>query len=165
MPPVGAATYSPGELRSLYELTGYRFVPVPRDGHRRGGATLAPAFVLRAFSVEELLDRLLDLVNAPRPKEPEKLIVFGDVRVDLAKMEVLRDGREVVLTAQEFKMLRFLILNPERVISRDELLNRAWGYQRYPTTRTVDNHILKLRQKLERDPAYPVHFRTVLGMG
>jgi len=121
--------------------------------------------MLRSFSLEELLDCVLDLVNVSRSKEPEKLIVYGDVRVDLAMMEVIRDGREVVLTAQEFKTRCFLMLNPERVISRDELLNRAWGYQRYPTTRTVDNHILKLRQKLERDPAYPVHFRTVLGMG
>jgi len=57
------------------------------------------------------------------------------------------------------------VQNPERVISRDELLNEVWGYQNYPSTRTVDNHILKLRQKLERDPANPVHFRTVHGVG
>jgi DNA-binding response OmpR family regulator len=69
------------------------------------------------------------------------------------------------LTAQEFKTLKFLLQNPERVISRDELLNEVWGYQNYPSTRTVDNHILKLRQKLETDPANPVHFRTVHGMG
>jgi len=61
--------------------------------------------------------------------------------------------------------LKFLVQNAERVISRDELLNEVWGYQNYPSTRTVDNHILKLRQKLEKDPANPVHFRTVHGMG
>jgi DNA-binding response OmpR family regulator len=80
-------------------------------------------------------------------------------------MEVQRDGTVVVLTAQEFKTLQFLVQNADRVISRDELLNEVWGYQNYPSTRTVDNHILKLRQKLERDPASPVHFRTVHGMG
>jgi len=55
--------------------------------------------------------------------------------------------------------------NADRVISRDELLNEVWGYQNYPSTRTVDNHILKLRQKLEKDPSSPIHFRTVHGMG
>jgi DNA-binding response OmpR family regulator len=55
--------------------------------------------------------------------------------------------------------------NPDRVISREELLNEAWGYQSYPTTRTVDNHMLKLRQKVERDSANPVHFLTVHGVG
>ena len=60
---------------------------------------------------------------------------------------------------------QFLVQNAERVISRDELLNEVWGYQNYPSTRTVDNHILKLRQKLEKDPSSPVHFRTVHGMG
>jgi DNA-binding response OmpR family regulator len=78
---------------------------------------------------------------------------------------VVRDGAPVVLTAQEFKTLKFFVRNAERVITRDELLNEVWGYQNYPTTRTVDNHILKLRQKLEHDPANPVHFRTVHGVG
>jgi DNA-binding response OmpR family regulator len=78
---------------------------------------------------------------------------------------VTRQGQAVALTPQEFKILKFMAQTPERVISREELLNEVWGYQSYPTTRTVDNHILKLRQKLETDPANPVHFRTVHGAG
>src|SRR5579885_13987 len=66
---------------------------------------------------------------------------------------------------KEFKIVKYMAQNPNRVISREELLNDVWGYQNYPTTRTVDNHILKLRQKLEADPANPVHFRTVHGVG
>jgi DNA-binding response OmpR family regulator len=93
------------------------------------------------------------------------VVSFAGISVDFTRMEVLRDGHPVGLTAQEFKTLKFLIQNAERVISRDELLNEVWGYQNYPSTRTVDNHILKLRQKLEKDPANPVHFRTVHGMG
>jgi DNA-binding response OmpR family regulator len=85
--------------------------------------------------------------------------------VDFNSMHVTRDGQTIAMTAQEFKMLRFMSQNPDRVISREELLNAAWGYQSYPTTRTVDNHMLKLRQKVERDPANPVHFRTVHGVG
>jgi DNA-binding response OmpR family regulator len=80
-------------------------------------------------------------------------------------MEARRDGELVGLTPQEFKTLKFFVQNEERVISRTELLNEVWGYQNYPSTRTVDNHILKLRQKLEQDPANPSHFRTVYGIG
>jgi len=69
------------------------------------------------------------------------------------------------LTAHEFKLLRYFVENASRVISRGELLNDVWGYDNYPTTRTVDNQILKLRQKLEVDPAQPRHFRTVHGAG
>ena len=61
--------------------------------------------------------------------------------------------------------MKFFASNPERVVSRDELLNEVWGYQAYPTTRTVDNHIMRLRQKTEKNPASPVHLQTVRGVG
>jgi DNA-binding response OmpR family regulator len=73
-------------------------------------------------------------------------------------------GQPVVLTALEFKALKYFIQNARRAISRDELLNHVWGYENYPCTRT-DNHILRLRQKLESDPSRPVHLRTVHGTG
>lgn len=91
--------------------------------------------------------------------------VFGGVKVSFASMEASRKGEPVMLTALEFKTLKYLVQNARRVISRDELLNEVWGYENYPCTRTVDNHMLKLRQKLERDPSRPVHFRTVRGAG
>jgi hypothetical protein len=69
------------------------------------------------------------------------------------RVEVKRDGKPVFLTAHEFKTFQFLLQNADRVISRDELLKEVWGYQSYPSTRTVDTHILKLRQKLEKDPS------------
>ena len=90
---------------------------------------------------------------------------FGGVKGCFSTMEIHSNGRPVILTCKEFKTLAYLIKNPRRVISRDELLNEVWGYENYPCTRTVDNHILKLRQKLERDPSRPVHFRTVQGAG
>jgi len=86
---------------------------------------------------------------------------FGGVKGCLSTMEIHRNGRPVILTRQEFKTLAYLLKNPQRVISRDELLNEVWGYENYPCTRTVDNHILKLRKKLEPEPAHPKHFRTV----
>jgi DNA-binding response OmpR family regulator len=80
-------------------------------------------------------------------------------------MEIHRYGRPVTLASNEFKTLAYLIKNSRRVISRDELLNEVWGYDNYPCTRTVDNHILNLRRKLEPEPADPVHFHTVHGAG
>ena len=86
---------------------------------------------------------------------------FGGVRGCLSTMEIHRNGRPVTLTSKEFKLLAYLIKNPRRVISRDKLLKEVWGYENYPSTRTVDNHILMLRKKLETDPAQPKHFDTV----
>jgi len=126
----------------------------------------ADDYVTKPFSPRELLARVRAALRHTTRLVPEAQVVsFDDITADFKKMEVKRDGKPVVLTAQEFKTFQFLVLNAERVISRDELLNEVWGYQNYPSTRTVDNHILKLRQKLERDPSSPVHFRTVHGMG
>jgi len=125
----------------------------------------ADDYVTKPFSPRELLARLRTALRHNAPAAKGTLLSFDNVTVDVARMEVKRDGKVVPFTAQEFKTLQFLLQNAERVISRDELLNEVWGYQNYPSTRTVDNHILKLRQKLERDPASPVHFRTVHGVG
>jgi DNA-binding response OmpR family regulator len=90
---------------------------------------------------------------------------FGGVKGCFSTMEIHRNGRPVILTCKEFKTLAYLVKNPRRVISRDELLNEVWGYENYPSTRTVDNHILKLRKKLETEPARPKHFHTVHSSG
>jgi DNA-binding response OmpR family regulator len=90
---------------------------------------------------------------------------FGGVRGCFSAMEIHRNGRLVSLTCKEFKTLAYLIKNPRRVISRDELLNEVWGYANYPCTRTVDNHIFQLRKKLEAAPGNPKHFHTVHSSG
>jgi DNA-binding response OmpR family regulator len=90
---------------------------------------------------------------------------FGEVTGCFSTMEINRNGRPVILTFKEFKTLVYLIKNPRRVISRDELLNEVWGYANYPCTRTVDNHILRLRKKLETEPGHPRHFHTVHSSG
>jgi DNA-binding response OmpR family regulator len=125
----------------------------------------ADDYVTKPFSPRELLARVRAALRHTARAPEAQVISFDDISLDLKKMEVKRDGKPVVLTAQEFKTLQFLVQNADRVITRDELLNEVWGYQNYPSTRTVDNHILKLRQKLEKDPSSPVHFRTVHGMG
>jgi len=125
----------------------------------------ADDYVTKPFSPRELLARVRAALRRTTRTATGDVVAFDGISADFTKMEVTRDGQIVGLTAQEFKTLKFFVQNAERVISRDELLNEVWGYQNYPSTRTVDNHILKLRQKLEKDPSNPVHFRTVHGMG
>src|SRR5579863_5927886 len=104
----------------------------------------------------------LDVVNVwPKNSNATNTFEFGGVRGCLSTMEIYRSGRPVTLTSKEFKLLAYLIKNPRRVISREELLNKVWGYENYPSTRTVDGHILKLRKKLELEPADPKHFHTI----
>jgi DNA-binding response OmpR family regulator len=113
--------------------------------------------------------RLLGLVGQAvdllKTADTNSVAEFGDVIVNFSALEVSRKGQPIVLTTLEFKTLKYFIQNARRAISRDELLNQVWGYENYPCTRTVDNHILRLRQKLEPDPSRPVHFRTVHGAG
>jgi DNA-binding response OmpR family regulator len=125
----------------------------------------ADDYVTKPFSPRELLARVRAALRHTSRTANVNVITFDGITADFKKMEIKRDGQVIILTAQEFKTFQFLVQNADRVISRDELLNEVWGYQNYPSTRTVDNHILKLRQKLERDPSSPVHFRTVHGMG
>jgi DNA-binding response OmpR family regulator len=117
------------------------------------------------FSPKELVARVRALVRRAAHRSPKNLYVFEDVMVDFSRTEITRCGEKVTFTAMEFKALEFLTKNAKRTISRDELLNEVWGYQDYPSTRTVDNHILRLRQKLESDPSNPAHFLTVHGIG
>jgi two-component system, OmpR family, alkaline phosphatase synthesis response regulator PhoP len=125
----------------------------------------ADDYVTKPFSPRELLARVQAAIRRSARTAPGEMFSFDDVSVDFSKMVLTKSGLSVDLTPQEFKVLKFLVQNPERVVSREELLQDVWGYQNYPSTRTVDNHILKLRQKLERDPASPVHLQTVHGAG
>ena len=126
----------------------------------------ADDYVTKPFSPRELMARVQAAL-----RRPQKLAVamttysFGDCELDFAKMIARRAGKPITLTAHEFKLLKYFVENVERVLSREELLNEVWGYNSYPTTRTVDNQILKLRQKLEPDAADPRHLQTIYGAG
>jgi DNA-binding response OmpR family regulator len=129
----------------------------------------------KKMSPNKSVTDLTDTMNVSSPMDSRKAWLknsnatdtfeFGGVKGCLSTMEIHRNGRPVTLTSKEFKTLGYLIKNPPRVISRDELLNEVWGYENCPCTRTVDNHILKLRKKLESDPAHPKHFHTVHCVG
>jgi DNA-binding response OmpR family regulator len=127
----------------------------------------ADDYVTKPFSPRELMARVQAAIR--RTQKPgataASQISFGSIVADFSAMEFAKDGTPVILTANEIKLLKYFIEHAERVISREELLNDVWGYTSYPTTRTVDNQVMKLRQKLETDPARPVHFRTMHGIG
>jgi DNA-binding response OmpR family regulator len=125
----------------------------------------ADDYVTKPFSPRELLTRVRAAIRSTRKPIIHDKAEFDGICVDFTTMEVIRHGESIALTAQEFKILDFFLHNEERDVSRDELLKEALGYHDYPSLRTVDNHILKLRQKLERDPENPVHFLTTYRTG
>jgi DNA-binding response OmpR family regulator len=99
------------------------------------------------------------------PKTLPDRLSFDDVVVDFRRYEVRKGGKALEMTRKEFGVLRLLASRPGEVVTRDELLNEVWGYESYPTTRTVDNHVALLRSKLEDDPSNPRHVLTVHGVG
>ena len=126
----------------------------------------ADDYVTKPFSVRELLARvkaLLRRANPPKPL-PEELC-FDDVVVDFRRYEVRKGGQRIEMTRKEFGVLQYLASRSGEVVRRDELLEEVWDYKNYPTTRTVDNHVLSLRAKLEAEPAEPRYLITVHGVG
>jgi DNA-binding winged helix-turn-helix (wHTH) protein len=158
-------------LREILESDTYQVALIPRDkwdllrGSRAEPFSTAPPTVLIPFRWKQLAARGWEFVWDSNTSAESRIARFEDVCVDFVKMEVSRSGESIALTIQEFKTLKCFLLNPYRVFSRSQLLNEAWGYENYPSTRTVDSHVYKLRQKLERDPGRPIHFRTVHGAG
>ncbi len=128
----------------------------------------ADDYLTKPFSLPELLARvraLLRRASASREEEMPEILEFGDVRVDFVRYEAARKGQPVHLTAKEFALLRYLAAHDGAAIRRDLLIDCVWGEDVYPTNRTVDTHILSLRNKLEKDPGRPRHILTVHGVG
>jgi DNA-binding response OmpR family regulator len=126
----------------------------------------ADDYVTKPFSIRELLARVKSVLRrtAVLPKDKDQHS-FADVEVDLRRCRVLRSGKALDISAKEFDLLKYFICHSGETLSRDRLLEDVWGYENYPTTRTVDTHLVRLRQKLEPDPDQPQYFLTVHGTG
>lgn len=124
----------------------------------------ADDYVVKPFGRRELLARIRAVLRRTLPETPRNL-TFGDTEVDLERRAVIRSGQEVKMTPAEYNLLIYFVQNPDRPLTRDMILNAVWGYDSTPNTRTVDAHVVKLRQKLEPDLETPRHFLTVHGVG
>jgi DNA-binding response OmpR family regulator len=124
----------------------------------------ADDYVVKPFGRRELLARIRAVLRRTAPESP-RAVAFSDTEVDLERRMVTRGGQEVHMTPAEYNLLIYFLQNPDRPLTRDVILNAVWGYDSTPNTRTVDAHVVKLRQKLEPDAESPRHFLTVHGVG
>jgi DNA-binding response OmpR family regulator len=124
----------------------------------------ADDYVVKPFGARELLARIRAVLRRTGP-DAERVVGFSDVLVNLERRTVTRKGQEIRFTPAEYNLLTFFLHNPDRPLSRDVILNSVWGYESFPNTRTVDAHVVRLRQKLEADPNCPRHFLTLHKVG
>ena len=126
----------------------------------------ADDYVTKPFSIRELMARAKAVLRRATPHTPvSEIYRFSDVEVNVRSNQVLRAGRQVELSAKEFALLAYFVAHPAETLTRDKLLDAVWGYENYPNTRTVDTHIVHLRQKLEPNPEEPRFILTIHGSG
>jgi len=126
----------------------------------------ADDYVTKPFSIRELLARVKAVLRrAPSGSKNHEKYTFGDVEVNLRSCQVSRKGKELDFSSKEFDLLKYFLNHQGETLSRDRLLEEVWGYDHFPTTRTVDAHIVRLRQKLEARPEDPRFILTVHGTG
>lgn len=122
----------------------------------------ADDYMTKPFSLKELLARIKALLRRAQPAESGmETYTFGKLKMNLKKMEIEKEGIPLRLSATEYKILQYFVEHEGQVITRDKFLDDVWGYDAFPTTRTVDNYILSLRKKIEDDPSAPEHIVTV----
>ena len=126
----------------------------------------ADDYVTKPFSIRELVARVKALLRRPQEIRPEiEEYSFSDIEIDFKKQEAKKGNKPIELSAMEFKVIKYFVQREGEVIDRNKLLDEVWGYQNYPSTRTVDNFILNLRKKIEDDHSEPKHLLTVHGAG
>jgi DNA-binding response OmpR family regulator len=124
----------------------------------------ADDYMVKPFGSRELLARIRAILRRTGDSR-DRVSRFGQIEVDIDRRAVTRASKEVKVTPAEYNLLLFFLQNAERVLTRDAILNAVWGCEYFSNTRTVDAHVLKLRQKFEDDPAVPKHFVTVHRVG
>ena len=128
----------------------------------------ADDYVTKPFSITELLARVravLRRASTPKQTPGTDLVRIGDIEIDFKLHQARRGRARIEFTAREFDLLRYFVLHIGQVVTREQILNEVWGYEEFPTTRTIDNFVAKLRQKIERAPHAPEHILTIHGSG
>jgi len=127
----------------------------------------ADDYLVKPFEAIELAARIEALLRrgAPRETPAPGVFAFDGIRVDFRQARVSREGRAIPVSALEYKLLKYFIEHRDALLSREELLDKVWGYDAMPSTRTVDVHVASLRQKIERNPSHPEHILTVHRLG
>lgn len=127
----------------------------------------ADDYMTKPFSIRELLARIKAHLRREKREDKAFLDVYslGDVEIDFKRFKVKRKEKELDLSSLETEILRYLIVHKGEVVTRESLLDKIWGYENFPTTRTIDNHILKLRKKIEENPSNPKYILSVYGEG
>jgi DNA-binding response OmpR family regulator len=123
----------------------------------------ADDFLVKPFGARELLARIKAVMRRSVPDRT--LRSFANIEVDTQRRLVTNRGKEIPLSPAEFNLLAYFLQNPNRVLTREMILEGVWGFESAPTARTVDSHVVRLRQKLEPDPSVPRYFLTVHGVG
>jgi DNA-binding response OmpR family regulator len=127
----------------------------------------ADDYMTKPFSIRELIARIKARFRhvGREEKAIPKVYTFGDIEIDFARFKVRRRGKEMDFTSLEMEILKYFIAHRGEVVARNDLLDKVWGYESFPTTRTIDNHILKLRKKIEVEPSHPRYLLSVYGGG
>jgi len=126
----------------------------------------ADDYVTKPFSITELLARVRAVLRRSGVQKPAADVIrIGDIEIDFKLHQARRGKQRLEFTAREFDLLRYFVLHTGQVVTREQILNEVWGYEEFPTTRTIDNFVAKLRQKIENAPHAPEHILTIHGSG
>jgi DNA-binding response OmpR family regulator len=126
----------------------------------------ADDYVTKPFSIRELTARIKAVLKRKNDIQTEiSTYLYGGITIDFKKMECMKNDKKVNLSFKEFEIMKFFIKHEEELVTRNQLLDEVWGYETFPTTRTVDNYILMLRKKLEENPSIPKHIQTIHNAG
>jgi len=126
----------------------------------------ADDYVTKPFSITELLARVRAVLRRSGVQKPAADVIrIGDIEIDFKLHQARRGKQRLEFTAREFDLLRYFVLHTGQVVTREQILNEVWGYEEFPTTRTIDNFVAKLRQKIEKAPHAPEHILTIHGSG